>query len=455
MQNDKLCSIVILSYNQVEFTKNCLESIRRNTNMPYQIIIVDNNSNEETVQYLREQKDVLLIENKENKGFAGGCNQGMRIASGDYILLLNNDTIVTKGYLENMVKLLESDHDIGIVGPLTNNTIGKQKLQVNIPYENIDEIEAYGEKIAKSNSQAVRTIRLIGFCMLFKKEFTQEIGMFDENFKIGNYEDDDLCIRTLLANKKLFICNTSFVYHYKRASFDNNRLPFEEISLRNKLYLEDKWKNINWNHHSVTNNRMVDLIKQRKAKTILHLCCGVGCLGLDIRNSINDCYLVGAENHITRMEIAKRFYNEIYTWDDNLEFLKEVKIDSFDVIVVENALELAGIGILDKIIPYMKKDTIIIIRVFNKNHVSTIEKVICGSVWGRTISAVSDEFKYYYGKEIEDMLTGKYKLNIEECMEVKKELKNTQNEIYQQLKDYGNFETDGIIYNRIYIMRMK
>lgn len=453
MTKNKVCSIVILSYNQVEFTKNCLDSIRRNTNAPYEVIIIDNNSNEETIQYLREQEDIILIENKENKGFAGGSNQGMKIASGEYILLLNNDTIVTKGYLENMIKLLESDSEIGIVGPITNNTIGKQKIQVDIPYENIDEIEVYGEKISKSNQKAERSVRLIGFCMLLKKEFTKEIGIFDEGFRIGNYEDEDLCIRTLLARKKLYICNTSFVYHYKRASFDKNNLPFEEISLHNKLYLEDKWNDINWNHHSVTNGKMLELIKEKKAKTVLHLCCGVGSLGLEVKNN-NECYFVGAENHAIRQEIAEQFYNEVYTWDDNFEFMNEVKIDKFDVIIIENAIELAGVQILDKIVKYMKPDTKLIVRVFNKNHVSTIEKIVNGSVWGRTISAVSDEFKFFYGKEIEEEFTNKYGLNIETRIEVKKELKNVQDKIYQNLKEFGNYEAEGLVYNRLYIMKL-
>lgn len=454
MKNEKICSFVILSYNQVDFTKNCLDSIRRNTATPYELIIVDNHSNDETLQYLRQQKDIILIENQENKGFAGGCNQGMKVAKGDYILLLNNDTIVTKGYLENMLQLLESDKDIGIVGPVTNNTIGNQKIKVDIPYENITEIEAFGEKISSSNKEACRASRLIGFCMLFRKEFMNEVGIFDENFRIGNYEDDDLCIRALLAKKKLYICNKSFVYHYKRASFDKNNLPFEEISLKNKLYLEEKWDVINWNHHSETNKRIVENLVDKKVKSVLHLGCGVGSLGLEVKNEISDCYFIGTDNHETRMKIVKQVYDEVYQWDDELTFLNDISIDKFDAIVIECTIELSGVKILDKLLKYANKDTIIIVRVFNKNHVSSIEKIVSGEVWGKTISASLDEFKYKYGMEILDDFNH-YGLKVLECIEVKKELKYFQNELYNKLKDYGTFEREGLVYNRVFFMGLE
>lgn len=451
---DKLCSIVILSYNQMEFTKTCLESIRRNTKCNYEIIVIDNHSNEETLCYLREQKDILLIQNKENKGFAAGCNQGMQIARGDYILLLNNDTIVTEGYLEKMLLLLESDLDIGIVGPLTNNTIGQQKVKVDIAYGEIDKIEQFGRKLSLSNSKAKQVTRLIGFCMLFRRNFLKEVGFFDEGFKIGNYEDDDLCIRALLKKKKLYICTTSFVYHYKRVTFDLNNLPFEDISLKNKLYLEKKWGNINWNHYSVFNNKMLEVILEQKAENVLHIGCGIGSLELEVKQRLKNCKFIGIESHSTRRELAKQFCDEVYSWDSKYEFLSNIQQQMFDVIIIESSIEMGGVLLLEHIKPYMKLSTKLLLRIFNYKHISTVEKIITGQIWGNTISAVSKEFNYYYDQSIKNQLESQFGLDIIEIIEVKKELKDIQKHLFDSLKCYVGYEKEGRVYNRIYLTQL-
>ena len=115
-------SIVILSYNTYEITKGCIESIRRFTAAGnYELIVVDNASKDASVAWLKRQKDVKLIINKENKGFPGDCNQGMVVAEpGNDILLLNSDTIVTPNWLENLQKALYSAENIGAVSCVTN-----------------------------------------------------------------------------------------------------------------------------------------------------------------------------------------------------------------------------------------------------------------------------------------------------------------------------------------------
>ena len=97
-------SIIILSYNTYEITKGCIESIRKFTPAgSYEIIVVDNASEDASVAWLKRQKDIKLIINKENKGFPGGCNQGMAAAEqGNDILRLTSDTIVTPGWLDNL-----------------------------------------------------------------------------------------------------------------------------------------------------------------------------------------------------------------------------------------------------------------------------------------------------------------------------------------------------------------
>ena len=104
-----MTSIVILTYNKLNYTKKCIESIRKYTcKESYEIIVVDNASTDGTIEWLKTQSDIITIFNKENLGFPKGCNQGIKIAKGDEVLLLNNDVIVTPKWLINLLEALYS-----------------------------------------------------------------------------------------------------------------------------------------------------------------------------------------------------------------------------------------------------------------------------------------------------------------------------------------------------------
>ncbi|MDF2802139.1 MAG: glycosyl transferase [Anaerocolumna sp.] len=450
MSKDKLTSIVILSFNQFEFTKNCLESIRSYTEVPYEIIIVDNNSNQETIDFLEQQTDILLIRNLTNKGFASGCNQGIKSASGDYILLLNNDTVVTPNYLSNMIKVLESESKATIVGPYTNNTIGKQKLNIELDYSNKDAIIEYGAKIADNKYNPIMTPRLIGFCMLLRKDLIGKENLFDEAFKIGNYEDDDLCIRTLLNGNKMYICNNSFVYHYKRGSFDRNKMNFEDISLHNKLVLEEKWDNINWNHYAETNSYMENRIVEINPKKILHIGCGIGAMGISIKQKV-DCTFDGIERHPISYGIASQYLDKVFELN-GLSSLEKMEAEKYDVVIIEDMIEQFGFSSLRFIEKFIHTDSIIYLRVFNKNHITTIESLVCGQIWGRTIGAASPYFSHYYG-DIEERLRTELGYSIIEKLEICKNLKKDEQNLYEKLRTYTSFEKESLVYNRIYEMK--
>ncbi|HHV75686.1 MAG TPA: glycosyltransferase family 2 protein, partial [Thermoanaerobacterium sp.] len=118
INKNKLSSIIIVTHNQLEYTRKCIESIRKHTKLPYELIVIDNASNDETVEYLESQHDIKLIKNNENRGFPASCNQGISIAKGEYIVLLNNDTIVTENWLNNLLYCLNNAENAGIVGPV-------------------------------------------------------------------------------------------------------------------------------------------------------------------------------------------------------------------------------------------------------------------------------------------------------------------------------------------------
>jgi len=127
---EPLVSIIILTWNQLACTRECLESIALHTTGRYELIIVDNGSDDGTVPWLQEQARLdarlRLILNRENRGFAAGCNQGLAVAKGEFLLLLNNDVVVTANWLEGLLECHRTNPHVGIVGPLTNNASGIQ-----------------------------------------------------------------------------------------------------------------------------------------------------------------------------------------------------------------------------------------------------------------------------------------------------------------------------------------
>ncbi len=234
-------SIVIPTYNQLNMIRMCIESIFDNTDLPYEIIVVDNASTDGTADYLRNLGgQVRFRALDKNLGFAGAINIGMMMAKGSTIMLLNNDTLVTENWLNNLMACLNSDETIGMVGPMTNYISGQQKIDV--PYTDIADMPAFAREYNRSDpSRWLRTDRLTGFCLLFRRELFEGIGYFDEGFEIGNFEDDDYNIRVRLSGKSLVMAQDTFIHHFGSVSMKALGDRFQEVNDRNQQYFMDKW----------------------------------------------------------------------------------------------------------------------------------------------------------------------------------------------------------------------
>ena len=242
-----LISIVVLTYNNLNYTKLCLDSITKFTAYPnYEIIIVDNNSTDNTKEYLELFKNnnpskAKVILNATNLGFAGGNNIGIRESSGDYIMLLNNDTIVTRGWLTNLLKHLEQNPNLAMVGPVTNSIGNEAKIFVD--YANMQELDRFAHKHTLSHQgQLITNPNVLAlFCTLIRKEIFQK-ELLDEQFGIGMFEDDDLSYRVKKEGWGIAIAEDSYVHHFQRVSF---RLLDEGVEknlfIQNKQYFEEKW----------------------------------------------------------------------------------------------------------------------------------------------------------------------------------------------------------------------
>ena len=221
----KKCDIVIPVWNEPESTRKCVEHLGKNTGYPYRLIIIDNGSEEPTRKYLeglnKRFPDYLFIRNNGNLGFVKSVNQGMVASANPYVCLLNNDAYVEKAWLKNLIETVESAPvNIGIANP-TSNMFGKRGPDGNAPeYQELDSCK--------------------GFCMLIKKEVIEKIGLFDEVFGLGYFEEKDFSMRAGEAGYACARAKASYVFHADKLSFDKieNR---KEIFERNEKIFNKKW----------------------------------------------------------------------------------------------------------------------------------------------------------------------------------------------------------------------
>ena len=247
-RREKLVSIVILTFNQLKYTRECIESIRRHTTETHEIIFVDNGSMDGTVKWLRrlvrENPNYKLIENGRNLGFAKGCNQGITESTGEYILLLNNDVVVTEGWLSGLIECISSAPDTGIIGPMTNNISGPQKV-IDADYRTMGRLPDYARSFREKNRhRRIPFRRIVGFCMLFRHRLADSIGLLDESFGTGNFEDDDFCLRAAIEGFRNLIAGDVFIHHYGSRSFTGNRIDYGSAMHGNRKVFSDKWSGI-------------------------------------------------------------------------------------------------------------------------------------------------------------------------------------------------------------------
>jgi glycosyltransferase involved in cell wall biosynthesis/2-polyprenyl-3-methyl-5-hydroxy-6-metoxy-1,4-benzoquinol methylase len=244
-----LTSIVIPVHNQLEYTRLCIESIRQYTDEPYELIAIDNGSTDGTAKYLDSLADIKVIRNPENRGFPVAANQGMRAAQGEQILLLNNDTIVTTGWLNRLLRALHSDSQIGLAGPCSN-CVGSEQ-QVEASYEDLSGLDGFAWNWGKQH-RAVReeSDRLIGFCLAIRRAVVDRIGLLDERFGLGCFDDDDYCKRAQAAGFRAVIARDVFIHHFGGRTFIGMGVDFAALMQHNQKLFAEKWSSTQAKSHS-------------------------------------------------------------------------------------------------------------------------------------------------------------------------------------------------------------
>ncbi len=253
-------SIIIISYNNLALTKTCLQSIFKNTHFHnYEIILVDNASDQATRDYLEtlEKNDdrVNVVFNQKNLGFAKANNQGARFAAGEYFVFLNNDTIVSNGWLSRLHAHLKNIPDAGMVGPVTNAIGNEAKVPVNYTEPTIEAINQFATyRAEKYAGQFFQIKNLALYCCMISRLLFEQVGGLDERYHIGMFEDDDLAMKIKLRGLKLYCVEDVFIHHFHGASFNQlSKLKRMVLFQINKFKYERKW-HTKWIPHQTRQN---------------------------------------------------------------------------------------------------------------------------------------------------------------------------------------------------------
>jgi len=246
-------SLIILTRNRLPLTRLCLESILRYTdNSHLEIIVVDNASTDGTQAYVgrlaQQWPAIQLMCNDRNEGFARATNQGIQKARGDYIVLLNNDTIVTRGWLIRLLRYLEQDPTVGMVGPVTNDAANEQMIAVG--YTTIEELEAFAEeRYRRWEGRAFEIAMLQMFCVAMRRSLVDQVGLLDERFGLGTFEDDDYAHRVRRGGYTLLCAEDVFTHHFGRGTMRGLKEDtYSELFDGNRRLFERKW-GVRWRPH--------------------------------------------------------------------------------------------------------------------------------------------------------------------------------------------------------------
>ncbi len=235
-------SVVIPVHNALRDLKACVASVRRAPRGLYELVIVDDGSAPATRRFVAGLKDAVRVRHRSNLGFSRAVNSGIRASRGEYIALVNSDVVFFEGGLQGLAACLDSDLSAGACGPLTNRTVGVQRVVLEPAVERApSSLSVFAQAMRmKFAGESFEVHRLVGFCMMIRRAACESVGLFDERFGKGCFEDFDYSLRLRQAGWALKAAKDVFVWHRHHASFDGHD-HFHSCAVRNREIFVDKW----------------------------------------------------------------------------------------------------------------------------------------------------------------------------------------------------------------------
>lgn len=237
-----ICDVIMLTWNQLDITKRCIESFLSKTDAPSRLIVIDNDSRDGTKEYVASLKDtpkhkVKVVLNKENRGFVGGMNQGIEISSAPYVCLANNDLVFTREWLKEIISVFNNYEKVGVLNP-NSNSLGEYLPQGF-------SLDEFAQDLKNRHSSVfIEMPFCAGFCMVIKREVISRVGGLSPEFAPFFFEDTDFSMKAQNAGFLVGMAKASYVWHKGSSSVNKLGKKKEEFFARSRRIFFKKWGRI-------------------------------------------------------------------------------------------------------------------------------------------------------------------------------------------------------------------
>jgi len=240
-------SIVIPHWNHREVLAACLASLEQTTYQPFETIVVDNDSTDDSVRYVREHfPDVRIVQNRQNLGFAGGCNRGLEVATGEYVVILNNDTTQEPDWLDILVRYMAEHPEVGIVQPKLKNALDPDLFDYSGAAGGFMDKYAFPfargrifDSVERDTGQYEDPLYIFwasGTACILRREVLDQVGNFDEIF-FAHMEEIDLNWRAHLAGWEVAVVPAAVIYHHSGYTLPMESPLKKYLNHRNSVFM--------------------------------------------------------------------------------------------------------------------------------------------------------------------------------------------------------------------------
>jgi GT2 family glycosyltransferase len=212
-----LVSVIVPICGRLAQTRLCLDALVEHTRSPWEVIVIDDNSMDGTVDHVlalkRTGSPITLITNHASRGFGAACNQGLRSARGGYIAVVHSETIVTKGWADHLIALMKTDPEMAVVGPMSNDAPPPQRVE-GATYTDRGTLHLFAAQWQTANRGRWFDVeRLCGNCLLAKRGIVDVVGGLDESLTSA-FVFDDLSLKIRYAGGRMAVAQDLYVHHF-------------------------------------------------------------------------------------------------------------------------------------------------------------------------------------------------------------------------------------------------
>ncbi|WP_178023371.1 glycosyltransferase [uncultured Paenibacillus sp.] len=360
----KTSIILNAALNEQEYLAASIDNIRRFTERgAYELIVVEHGGSLERKEWLADQTDILTLFHDSPLTEGQVWNRGIEVSSGNSVLLLHSDTLVTEYWLDFMIQSLYQNEDIAGVGPLSNHAFGDQVIEIN--YDSMEGLLQFGRNCNRSFGLK-QQVTLSGFCLFLKRDVIDSIGSFHEQLQ-GHDLTVDYCLRIAQAKYRLMVCTNVFVHHY---GIEN------ENDVNSSLTFKIKW---GFSSLEVLGNSEYKTILPVDASAfsrVLVVGSGFGNTLLSLRQSFPEAELHGVEFNSTVREISQGLCPDSIHISSTLQDYKAEQ-GYFDYIMVNTTCNVQEV--MEDCYRLLTGSGILYVNIPNVYHHSTISKLMKGA----------------------------------------------------------------------------